>query len=191
MVAPKSPLHNFHLFLVFAGFSALAGCSGDDRLVICPRVGVLYDAARLTDFAPGGPKTVENVAYDAEINDPIIECEYDEDVVTADIKFSLDILRGPKGISGQREFKYFVAVTELNQSVLEKNVYKFRVDFSDDERRSIEEREAKNIKINFSRLGRGDLYEILVGWDLTPEELAYNRGTSPFDRPNLRRGKAP
>jgi len=169
----------------------LAGCAGEDRLIICPRVAVLYDASRLTDFVLGVSKTTENVAYDAEIYNPIIKCKYDEDVVISDIEFNLDVMRGPQGISGKREFLYFVAVTELNQEVLEKKIYTFRVNFDDDERRVVAKQEAKNIKINFQRLGRGDLYEILVGWDLTPEELAYNRNTSPFDRPNFRRGRAP
>ncbi len=191
MVSSPKLFQTLSAFVFTSIFLALAGCSGDDRLVVCPRAGVLYDASRITDFAPVGPKILDNVAYDAEIYDPVIKCDYDESVVTSDIEFNLDVMRGPKGVSGKRDFRYFVAVTELNQTVLDKSVYTFGVDFDEDDRRITEKREVKNIKVDFERLGRADLYEILIGWELTPDELAYNRNTSPFDRPNLRRFRRP
>lgn len=191
MISSRKLFRTLSAFVFMSTFLALAGCSGDDRLIVCPRVGVLYDASRITDFADDGLKILDNVAYDAEIYDPVIRCDYDANVVTSDIEFNLDVLRGPKGVSGRHDFRYFVAVTELNQTVLDKKVYTFDVDFDEDERGITEKREVKNIKVNFERLGRADLYEILIGWELTPDELAYNRNTSPFDRPNLRRFRQP
>ena len=191
MVAPRSASRFFPFFVVATFLCLLSACSGDDRLAVCPRVGVLYDAEHVTNFAPGQPKTTQSVTYDAEIFSPTIKCDYDEDVVTSDIEVTFDVLRGPMGRPGKKEFRYFVAVTELNQTVLQKKYYTVDVDFDDDQRRAAEKAEVNNIKVNYSRLGRADLYEILVGWDLTPEELAYNRNTSPFDRPNMRRVRRP
>lgn len=175
--------------LVFVGLSMslLGACSGDnERLRVCPRVGVLYDASRLTLFGPSGAETEENVVYDAEIIDASIRCKHDDDEVTSDVDFRLEIVAGPMAASGKKTFRYFVAVTELNRRVLEKKYYTYEADFDDGITRLRVKREADNIEFSFARLGRPDLYEILIGWDLTPAQLDYNRTHSAFDRPRIR-----
>ncbi len=170
------------------GSVLLASCGGDEvSRVICPQAGVLYDANRLSVFGPGPEKNLENLAYDAEIGDVSIECKYDDEIVKSEIRFSLDLRAGPAARPGKQKFRYFVALTELNSTVLSKKIYTEEVDFDVEKGRFFLTKKVSGLKIDYKRLGRGDLYEILVGWELTPDQLAYNRTHTPFDRPNLRR----
>ena len=186
--------------LRYAAFAAagaillvLTGCGREDPFVVevCPRIGVLYDASQLTVFGPGPGRDLNNVAYDGEIGRVRGECDNNGQFAEVEIKFDVDLRAGPQGRVGQQNFQYFVAVTELNQRVLNKQVYNFTAEFEPGQPRIYETREVKNIRIPFQRLGRADLYEVLVGWELSPEQLAYNRNTTPFDRPNLRAVERP
>ena len=173
---------------------SVTGCDRDNepgRITVCPRAGVLYDASRMIQFGSGAERTVDNVAYDAEIGQVRIKCDNDEGVVDAEIEFALDVRAGPQGRVGTQTLRYFVAITELNQRVVDKQFYAFEADFDVDKPRVYETKKIDDIRIPFKRLGRPDLYEILVGWDLTPQQLQYNRATSQFDRPNLRRIERP
>ena len=112
------PILNFrliHIVLIGLSLSFLSACAGDQRLRVCPRVGVLYDASRLTLFGSSGEQTEQNVAFDAEIANVKVRCDYDKNTVKSDIDFDLEILAGPVATPGKQTFRYFVAVTELNQ----------------------------------------------------------------------------
>jgi hypothetical protein len=172
---------------------ALAGCGWNEKpgvITACPRVGVLYDAAKLTEFTSGASTELANLAYDSEISDAFTECEYDGDEVVSKIEFALDMWAGPAAPAVEKEFRYFIVVTELNQRVLTKEYFTYRANFNK-ARRVYEVKEIDGIRIPYKRLGRGDLYEILIGWDLTPEQIEYNRTHTPFEKPNLRRMQRP
>jgi len=180
------------IVLIGLSLSLLSACSSDDeRLRVCPRVGVLYDASRLTLFGLSGAELDENVAYNAEIQNASIRCKHDGDEVTSEVEFDLEIVAGPMATSGKQTFRYFVAVTELNRRVLDKKYYTYDADFDDDDNRLRVTRKADKIRFSFARLGRPDLYEILVGWDLTAAQLDYNRSHSAFDRPRMRQVRRP
>ena len=188
---------NFSRYAAFALSGAillvLSSCGREDPFVVkvCPRIGALYDASQITVFGPGAGRDISNVAYDGEIGRVRGECDNDGSAAEVEIKFDLDLRAGPQGRTGEQTFQYFVAVTELNQRVLNKQVYNFTAEFKPGEPRVYETKEVKKIRIPYQRLGRADLYEVLVGWELSPEQLAYNRNTSPFDRPNLRAVERP
>ena len=172
------------LSLAAVGLLSLSACgSDDDRLVVCSRAGVLYDASRLTLFGPG-ERTEANIAYDAEITNARVRCEYDGTQVVSKISFDIQAAAGPAATSAKQSFRYFVAVTELNQRVLDKRYQVWDAELPAGQVVRVT-REIPNIAFSYARLGRADLYEILVGFDLTQDQLAYNRSISPFDRPSL------
>jgi hypothetical protein len=171
----------------------LAGCGWNEKpgvITACPRIGVLYDAARKTEFASGSSTEISNLAFDAEVSDAFTDCEYEGDQVISNIEFALDMWAGPAARNAEKDFTYFVAITELNQRVITKEYFTYRANF-ENARRVYDIQEIKNISIPYKRLGRGDLYEILIGWDLTPEQIEYNRTHTPFEKPNLRRMERP
>ncbi len=174
----------------------LTGCGvfeRDDpgRITACPRVGILLDASRSLEFGPGASRDVSNLAYDAELRDAAIDCEYEGNIVKSDIEFALDMWRGPAAPASPKDFRYFVAVTELNQRVITKEYFTIRAEFNSEAQRIYDVKKVENIRIPYKRLGRGDLYEILIGWDLSQEQLTYNRTTPAFEKPNLRRVERP
>lgn len=173
---------------LFLSVFLLHGCSSDadEALRVCPRAGILVDASQMLVFGRGESRTAENVAYDAELDNMNISCKYDDDIVKSEISFTIDMWAGDIAPAGSRTFRYFVAVTELNTAVVTKEYFTVKADFSKSRRVFVEE-EIGGIEFSFEKLGRPDLYEILIGWDLTPEQLQYNRTTSAFDRPKIRR----
>ncbi len=173
--------------LCLSGAIVLPGCTTAEQQQarVCPRVGVLLDAARVTEFSGIGNETREDVAYDIEISDANLTCKYDDDVIKANVEFTAEMWAGPKAPQEETNFRYFVAVTELNTSVVTKEYFSINADFSKTIR-SKKRQEIEDIRINYEKLGRGDLYEILIGWDLTPGQLKYNREVSSFDRPDIR-----
>jgi len=170
----------------------LAGCAGgaEEELLVCPRVGVLKDAARMITFAPGEGRELNDVAYDTELSEPQVTCRYDKGKVKSHIEFTADMWAGRAASLGLATFRYFVAVTELNTAVVTKEYFTVEADFSKSSR-DFKTLEVEDIVIDYKKLGRPDLYEILIGWDLTPEQLQYNRSTDAFDRPDITKFQYP
>lgn len=156
----------------------------EDELLVCPRVGVLEDASRMVAFGPGEGRALSDVAYDTEITNATISCKYEKGRVRSDIAFNVDMWAGQAAPLGVVRFRYFVAVTELNTSVLTKQYFTVEADFTK-KSREYKSEEVEDIYLDYSKLGRPDLYEVLVGWDLSPEQLQYNRSTDAFDRPDI------
>lgn len=172
----------------------VASCASSDpaeeKLLVCPRVGVLEDASRMVTFRPGEGRTLDDVAYDTEITNATISCRYDKGRVRSDIAFDMDMWAGRAAPLGTAQFRYFVAVTELNTTVITKQYFTVEADFTK-KSRDYKSQDVEDIYLDYSKLGRPDLYEILVGWDLSPEQLQYNRSTDAFDRPDITKFQYP
>lgn len=146
----------------------------------CPYVKILYDAARYLEFSGDRPAAAD-VVYTGEIEEVIADCSYREDepiTVNMDILFHLG--RGPQADSAQRTYRYWVAVTDRNTAVLAKEYFDLPVDFGASDRTYVTE-EIENIVIpRATQTVSGSNFEILIGFDVTPEMAELNRTGSRF-----------
>lgn len=147
----------------------------------CPFVKILYDAARYVEFA-GGQQASAAVGFTGEIEGLEAACVYREDdpiVVNMDILFHLG--RGPQADGAQHTYRYWVAVTERNSAILAKEYFDLPVTFAPGEDRTMVTQEIRGLTIPRRDVSiSGSNFEILVGFEVTPEMAAFNRAGARF-----------
>jgi hypothetical protein len=145
----------------------------------CPYVKILYDAARYVELE-GGRAAVSNVGYTGEIEGISSDCEYREaDPIRVDMNVLFQLGRGPQASADQRTYRYWIAVTERNNAILSKEYFDLPVNF--DGQRTASVNEERTIVIPRAGVDTsGGNFEILVGFDITPEMAEFNRSGSRF-----------
>ncbi|HYE43823.1 MAG TPA: Tat pathway signal sequence domain protein [Caulobacteraceae bacterium] len=146
----------------------------------CPYVKILYDAARYVEFT-GDRATATQVAYTGEIQGVESRCAYESDepiVVDMGILFALG--KGPQAPASGKTYRYWVAVTERNKAVLAKQYFDLPADFASGDRTEVEQIIEG---LTIPRAGAtvsGSNFEILVGFEVTPEMAQFNRDGRRF-----------
>jgi hypothetical protein len=164
----------------------LGGCfnldnlNDDPNVGPCPVAGVLYDANRVAEIK--GAERHENVGFTGQIEAVRGFCRYiNSNPITMELEIDFAFGRGPKAEGETRTFPYFVSVTRRDRSVLAKDVSNVTVKFPKgaDVVRQTEKVEGIVIPRATPTVS-GTNFEVIVGFDLTPEELAYNRSGKRF-----------
>jgi hypothetical protein len=139
----------------------------------CPHVAQVDDASTLTRFAGTG-RDLTDVAFEAEIGPMRGSCAYEDDLIDVELSVQFIASRGPADQARRADFRYFVAIARLDQTVLAREEFDSYIEFPGNQvRAGIVEELAQQIPIQSGE--RGDHYIIYVGFILTPEELAFNR----------------
>jgi hypothetical protein len=146
----------------------------------CPFVKVLYDAARYIDFK--GQQNPNTVGYTGEITGLTAQCQYKaNDPITVQVAIDFALGRGPMARGTSNDYHYWVAVTERNSMVLDKQEFTVRGDFKDGVDRTNVRDKVEGIVIpRATATTSGANFEVLVGFDVTPEMAAFNRDGKRF-----------
>lgn len=170
------------VFLLLLAAAALAGCASKDVAPACPRVAVLNSAGSLTRFAPGPGRDILDIDFQADMGDVVSACRDDQS--RNDRPVSLVVLapvliasRGPANRDHQARFSYFVSVVDSGQQILTKQIFPVEIDFSGNRNRVVLRDDDPPITVDVPNpKGVGArAYEILVGFQLTQDEIDYNR----------------
>ncbi len=147
----------------------------------CPYVKVLYDAARFHEFKDNKEAT-GSAQWTGEINGISSDCAYkggDPIVVGMNISFSLG--RGPMADGQTNVYHYWVAVTERDKTVLAKQEFDLPVTFKPGQQRIDLNTQIEDIVIPRADITvSGSNFEVLVGFDMTPEMAEFNREGKHF-----------
>jgi hypothetical protein len=150
----------------------------------CPYVKVLYDAARYVELKDSAPST-SAVGFTGEIENLAAACEYKNDQpikVQARLLFALG--RGPTATGDRKTYRYWVAVTDRDKAVLAKEYFDLPVVFPAGQDRIEKTEDVFGITIPRADIKvSGANFEVLVGFDVTPEMADFNRQGKRF-RPN-------
>lgn len=141
----------------------------------CPPAGAMYQTSRIVQFN-GDDQRFGNVEYTGEIVDVRLYCRYaDDNPVRAEIEIDFAFGKGPAASANRKDYRYWVAVTRRSGKVLNKEFFDVQADFSDSDVTG----ETDLIQqITIPRADgsvSGANFEILVGFDLTESQLAYNQ----------------
>jgi hypothetical protein len=145
----------------------------------CPFVKVLYDAARYVEL-DGGRAAAGAVGFTGEIQGVTAGCRYfSDDPIEVQMNILFDLGRGPMAQGDQRTYRYWIAVTERNEAVLAKEYFDLPVNFDGSSTASVTEAQSVVIP-RASATTSGGNFEILVGFEVTPEMAEFNRSGSRF-----------
>jgi hypothetical protein len=147
----------------------------------CPYVKVLYDAARYVEMKEGRPSAAR-AGFTGEIESLSSACEYkNEQPIHVQARLLFEFGRGPQAGASAHTYRYWVAVTDRNRAVLDKQYFDVPVSF-----RAGQDRVTKTEDVLGIVIPRADIkvsganFEVLVGFDVTPEMAAFNRQGQRF-----------
>ena len=144
----------------------------------CPHTAFLSDAADLTRFKGNGTDLTDMVV-DGRITGLSGKCSApDPEHLVTLLSVNMDLTRGPALQGRTTDVTYFVSVSR-GDTILDKRDYALRVAF--DSNGSRVRLTGDQVQITLPTPGKvtGADYRILVGFQLTPAELAFNRRRGP------------
>jgi len=173
----STPSRLFLRVLPLAAAAALGGCggTGDEFAPRCPNVAILSDAADLARYR-GEHQDLTDMVLSGRITGLSGSCKRARKgaTVLTTVNIGLELTRGPAAPGRIASAAYFVALTR-GDTIIAKQVFPLRAEFpSNTERVSL-----KGDQVEVPVPNRGSdgaaAYRILVGFELTPQELATNR----------------
>lgn len=174
------------LTLAIVGALSLAGCkstaealqigeAGDRNSGPCPRAFALYDAARIVEFRNENQRFAD-VGFTGQITKVRSLCRYvGDNPITGSVDITFELGRGPAAAQNEAVYQYWVAITRKNIAVIDKQTFPLRVTFPAGVDRltiteSIDDYSISRVNDTTS----GENFEIIVGFEVTPEQRAFN-----------------
>ncbi|MAN64253.1 MAG: hypothetical protein CMI60_20155 [Parvibaculum sp.] len=182
MRATQEIFHALRAVIVGMGVvGLLSACTSEAEIELqqalpCPEVGILGGAENLTSFSGAG-NDITDIALTAELERVVSRCEYDigDGIIYVDIAIRGVAEVGPAATSREVTVPMFIALTEINSRVLRKDTFLLPLTFEGNQRTTSFIHTIEETKVPYVARIDGSAYEILVGFQLTPEELAYNK----------------
>lgn len=154
----------------------LAGCGFFDKEPPkpCPVALVLNEAGEVVRYRPGGGRDLLDVTYRANFGRNRLECKYKGNQLAVALDLEMVAERGPGADAAEARIPYFVAVLDDHQKILARELFEATLVFEPGRRRAVVVEElAQRFRLNGFQSGAN--FEIVVGFELTPEELEENR----------------
>jgi hypothetical protein len=147
----------------------------------CPYVKVLYDAARYQEFKDDRVASGA-VGYTGEIQGLSAGCAYrGTDPIHVEVEVLFAFGRGPAAVGSAKDYRYWVAVTDRNNAVIDKEYFDVHAAFPAGKDRVLVTDRINGIKIPRADSGvSGANFEVLLGFDVTPEMVDFNRQGKRF-----------
>jgi hypothetical protein len=157
---------------------------GDQRPNVgpCPLTGVLYDNARMVNFAVPGQERYANITHTGEMTGIRGLCRYvDDNPIAMAIEVDMAFGRGPASTSDRQTYRYWVAVARRGRMPIEKAYFDIDVRFPRGQAVVTRTEEIEGIVIPRANAEvSGENFEVLVGFELTPEQVQFNRDGKRF-----------
>lgn len=146
----------------------------------CPYVKILYDAARYVELSDYAQPSTGGVGFTGEIEGVSSDCVYREsDPIRLDMNLLFSLGKGPQAEGDARTYRYWIAVTERNSAVLAKEYFDLPVTFGGADRTQAEASQTIVIP-RAEATTSGGHFEVLIGFDVTPQMAEFNRSGSRF-----------
>ncbi|MHA1565454.1 MAG: hypothetical protein ACTSX7_09095 [Alphaproteobacteria bacterium] len=166
-----------------AGIAALtlAACSSPNVASIppCPNVVIVDDIAQMTKFLDGPGRDLTDVVLEVRIASFDGSCVTDPDAgaageVSVDLILVVEATRGPANANNQGQYDFFIAIAETEGDIVAKRVFPGEVVFEGNRNRVAAQEELTQM-IPLRPGENGADYDILIGFQLSDEELVYAR----------------
>ncbi|MBI1778457.1 MAG: hypothetical protein HYR63_24215 [Proteobacteria bacterium] len=157
----------------------LAACSSSSKKeapTACPRVAVLQDLSRLTEFREGTGRDVTDRRYEFAFAGLAASCTYDKTGVTIEITVQIQAFQGLADRDGKARVQYFAAVLDPDGQVLQKEAFDTEAEFKGKQARVLLSEDLRQ-RIPLSERLKGPGYSVLFGFQLTEAQLQYQHRT--------------
>lgn len=144
----------------------------------CPSGEVPREASKVTRFRDGPGRDLTDIVVEGEIYDILIQCKREKQTVAVDLQIGFSATRGPADRSRRADFEYWVAIVDSQRNVLSREAGRVRFDFKDNRMKLNFVSDEMEPLIPFKDPKEAGNYYVVVGFQLTPEELAWNRSQS-------------
>ena len=142
-------------------------------LMIPTLFGIMLITFAVTQFVPGGGRDLTQVRSSGRIGGVDLACDYDDKGVDVELKVRFVVERGPADQERKADIQYFVAVEDGPGNLTAKQVFDLEVPFEGNIRR-VARIDELSLRIPTPKQGFRDT-RVLVGFQLSPEQLEYNR----------------
>ncbi len=178
---------NFGRFALVAALVLIAACAKDNKdLAPCPEAKVLMEPSSLTRFAPGPGRDPTDILFEASFRRVAGDCGYRAKggKISIDLTVVIDIERGAGNRDAAAAFRYFVAVAHAapekgaDPLVIDRRSFPVSVDFTGGLTML---RFTDTLDLAIPRPDDRDVrkYVLLLGMELSEEELRYNKSHGP------------
>ena len=140
----------------------------------CPTAAGVADAAVLSKFRPGPGRDLTDVRYQVRLADVTSECRYDSKGVDVRMRAGFALELGPANPDRRAAYDFFVAITDPNDEIVAKRIFTTPLAFPTNVG-YVEHVEELQQRIPLPKGGSAADYKIIIGLQLTAEELEFNR----------------
>ncbi|WP_339862019.1 hypothetical protein [Thalassospira alkalitolerans] len=158
----------------------LAACSSnpfeEKPIPACPRAFLPNDTAKLVQFRGDG-KDLTDVILEAEFDGYLGDCGYDLDDKVLNVIIS-PVIRAELGPAAQgraAKLQYFVALKDPTGEFIQKSVFDVSMAFPNNLNLARYRDEQVTLNVSLDDLWAGPDYEIYLGFQLSADQLDYNR----------------
>jgi hypothetical protein len=178
---PSLPSRRAAAILLIGLLTLLDGCGpGKDEFApVCPRADLLWEAADLSRYRDESSTAIQDIR-DLVLSARIIaipaKCQQGDTAtqVAADVGVTIQFTRGPAMQGRTVDVPFFLAATEGGR-VLDKKIYVMRVIFPENVDQVALTSDGVHMVFPVSTTKSGAAYTVLAGFQLTEQELAFNR----------------
>lgn len=172
---------------LFAAAVSLSACESgipfmEKPIVLgCPDYFVLQEAATLTRFQDGPGRDLTDVEVRAQIGEVRLGCESDIENETDSGTLIVDVSpviaaeMGPANKTDSATLPYFVVVTDPEKKILYREPLDLDVSFKGNRTQLVVIAPPTFIELPITTEIRNDYYRIYAGFELTKEQVQYNR----------------
>ena len=143
----------------------------------CPDFGLVPELTRLTQFKNGPGRTLDDVRYDIVVRgfgQPA--CDLKDRKVRVNVRLEFSVERGKSLEAPRVQFSYFVAIRHrVTGDIVAKEVFPVVFNLPEDRAGVVVEEELEQVTIPIKKGEEGRYYAILIGLQLTEDQLAFNR----------------
>lgn len=141
----------------------------------CPSAHAVEELSTLSEFTDVNDQSEHNLVARVKMTNLQSACNYDERGVTVDVRMDFAGALGPQGRApASFSYPFFVAITSAGGEILAKEIFAAPLDYAAGQTASSYTEKLRQI-IPIENKDRGAHYKVLVGFQLTPDQLAYNR----------------
>ncbi len=141
---------------------------------------ILGDAEQLVHFRDGPGRDILDISYSGRLSRVFADCEYDmkkdrTGVMAVRVYVAIDAERGPANSDRIAPYRYFVSLVDANREPVAKNVFDLAARFPGNVTRMTLTDDTVEMKVPIAAGQSGKDFAILVGFQLSEDQLEFNR----------------